>query len=69
MSSFESKSLPYHQLLSNVYCSDMSELFKPFHDLMRFHGEGRGAKYGQLILPDITRNFGPMYFSRIVRIR
>lgn len=51
------------------YVSDMSELFKPFHDLMRFHGEGRGAKYGQLILPDITRNFGPMYFSRIVRIR
>ncbi|XP_059083173.1 5-methylcytosine rRNA methyltransferase NSUN4-like [Tigriopus californicus] len=51
------------------YVSDMSDLFRPFHDLMRFHGDGRGAKYGQLVLPDITRNFGPMYLARIVRTR
>lgn len=39
---------------------------QPFNSIFRFESP-RNLKYGQLVLPFMPANFGPMYFSKITR--
>ncbi|XP_065206392.1 5-methylcytosine rRNA methyltransferase NSUN4 [Planococcus citri] len=45
---------------------DMTEAFRPAEVLYCF-GENVGLKYGIVVLPHLTANFGPLYFSKIVK--
>lgn len=52
----------------NIHLSrDLSLAIRPFTEIFRFHNP-RLLKYGQLVLPYLPANFGPMYFSKIERI-
>ena len=35
---------------------------------MNLVGEEGGVRYGQLVMPSVVNNFGPMYMSRITRL-
>lgn len=45
---------------------DLSQLIQLFSDIYRFEYP-KGLKYGQMVLPYLPANFGPMYFSKISR--
>lgn len=45
---------------------DLSYLVQLFGDIYRFEFS-KGLKYGQMVLPYLPANFGPMYFSKITR--
>lgn len=45
---------------------DMSYLRPIFKDIFTFFPK---TKYGQLVLPTLSSNFGPMYICKIKRIR
>ena len=45
---------------------DLSQLIGLFEDIYRFE-YSRGLKYGQMVIPFLPANFGPMYFSKITR--
>ena len=47
---------------------DLSEAVKPFRFLCKLHGRQEGLKYGQLVVPFLPNNFGPMYFAKIRRL-
>ncbi|XP_042872301.1 5-methylcytosine rRNA methyltransferase NSUN4-like [Penaeus japonicus] len=55
---------------TTIECSvvDMSQAVRPLSFLYRFGGN-LGLRYGQLILPSLLSNFGPMYCAKIKRIR
>lgn len=46
----------------------MSEAIQPFKEIFEFEGSDR-LKYGQLVVPTVQLNYGPMYFCKIVRDR
>ena len=48
---------------------DLSTAIKPFRSIMRFADEftATPSYYGQLVLPNVINNFGPMYFAKITR--
>lgn len=46
---------------------DLSLAIRPFTEIFRFQNP-KLLKYGQLVLPFLPANFGPMYFSKIERI-
>lgn len=46
---------------------DLSHLIAYFEDIFRFEFS-KGLKYGQMVIPFMPANFGPMYFSKITRI-
>lgn len=51
------------------YCVvDMSYAVRPLNFLYRF-GSNLGLRYGQIVLPSLLSNFGPMYCSKIKRLR
>ncbi|KAL1384009.1 hypothetical protein pipiens_013068 [Culex pipiens pipiens] len=52
-----------HMALSNV---DLSQVMQPFSDMYKF-AYPNTLKYGQLVLPFLPVNFGPMYFCKLVR--
>ncbi|XP_037882222.1 5-methylcytosine rRNA methyltransferase NSUN4 [Glossina fuscipes] len=45
---------------------DLSSLIHLFSDIYRFE-RPKGLKYGQMVIPYLPANFGPMYFSKITR--
>ncbi|KAH8411986.1 hypothetical protein KR222_004767 [Zaprionus bogoriensis] len=45
---------------------DLSQHTALFSDIYRFE-QPKGLKYGQMVLPYLPANFGPMYFSKITR--
>lgn len=49
------------------YINDLSTAFEPYHDVLHFAKRNHNLKFGQLIVPNITQNFGPMYFAKITR--
>ncbi|KAH3734511.1 5-methylcytosine rRNA methyltransferase NSUN4-like [Dreissena polymorpha] len=49
----------------NLEIDDLSEMKYIFRDTFKFHD---GCRFGQLVVPSLSRNFGPMYFSRIRRV-
>ncbi|XP_055595367.1 5-methylcytosine rRNA methyltransferase NSUN4 [Uranotaenia lowii] len=63
-----------HMALSNVFndtgltvtVKDLSLVMQPFSDLFKFAFPNT-LKYGQLVLPFLPTNFGPMYFCKLQR--
>ena len=47
--------------------SDLTTAFKPYHDILHFAKRGPNLKFGQLVVPNIAQNFGPMYVAKITR--
>merc|ERR1711874_151366 len=47
--------------------NDLAGAVKPFEFLLKMYGRDQGVKYGQLVVPNITNNFGPMYVAKITR--
>nr|XP_054753175.1 5-methylcytosine rRNA methyltransferase NSUN4-like [Lytechinus pictus] len=46
--------------------ADLSPLARAYSDVFSFFSN---CRYGQLVVPRITANYGPMYFSRLIRTR
>lgn len=61
-----------HSLKINNYfflfliCRDLTHVLKPFKKLFYFE-EPKNLKFGQLVLPQLPANAGPMYFCKIQR--
>ncbi|XP_058817928.1 5-methylcytosine rRNA methyltransferase NSUN4 [Topomyia yanbarensis] len=63
-----------HMALTNVFndtgmtvtIKDLSLVMQPFSDTYKF-AHSNTLKYGQLVLPFLPANFGPMYFCKLVR--
>lgn len=63
-----------HMALSNVFkdhgitvtISDLSLVMQPFNTIMKFE-HPKGLKYGQMVIPFLPANFGPMYFCKMTR--
>ena len=51
----------------DVVAVDTSPFRHIFESVYRFH-QNPDLTYGQVILPHIARNFGPMYFAKLRRI-
>lgn len=49
-----------------VTINDLSLAMQPFNSIMRFE-HPKGLKYGQMVIPFLPANFGPMYFCKITR--
>ena len=47
---------------------DTSYAVQPLSFMYRF-GRNMGLRYGQVVLPSLLNNFGPMYFSKIRRLK
>ncbi|KAK7076773.1 5-methylcytosine rRNA methyltransferase nsun4 [Halocaridina rubra] len=47
---------------------DLSDAVQPLSFLYRF-GSKLGLRYGQIVLPSLLNNFGPMYIAKIKRLR
>lgn len=48
---------------------DLSFAVKPLRTFVRIYGRKEGMKYGQMVVPFIPNNFGPMYFAKIRRLK
>ena len=48
---------------------DLCDLMGPFRTMMKISDKSSGNQpyYGQLVLPNVENNFGPMYFSKLTR--
>ncbi|XP_052871065.1 5-methylcytosine rRNA methyltransferase NSUN4-like [Anopheles cruzii] len=63
-----------HMALSNIFnelgitvtIRDLSLMMQPLRDVFKFANPGT-LKYGQLVLPFLPANFGPMYICKMVR--
>ena len=63
-----------HMALSNVFkehgiamtINDLSLVMQPFDNIMKFE-HPKGLKYGQMVIPFLPANFGPMYFCKMTR--
>lgn len=63
-----------HMALSNVFkehgitvtINDLSLVMQPFNSIMKFE-HPKGLKYGQMVIPFLPANFGPMYFCKMTR--
>lgn len=55
---------------TTIECSvlDLSYAIRPIRFLYRL-GNNLGLRYGQIVLPSLLSNFGPMYVAKIKRIR
>lgn len=49
--------------------SDLSAVVEPFGATMKLSEKKHKLKYGQMVLPHLSCNFGPMYFAKIKRTR
>ncbi|KAL4232765.1 5-methylcytosine rRNA methyltransferase nsun4 [Mactra antiquata] len=49
----------------DIVVEDLSEMTQLFNDFYRFYNE---CRFGQLVLPSLSSNYGPMYFSRLRRV-
>jgi len=52
----------------NFEVEDLNLAVKPFRFMCKIFGRKEGVKYGQLVVPSLMNNFGPMYFCKINRI-
>ena len=52
----------------NFEVEDLELAVKPFRFMCKMFGKKEGLKYGQLVVPSLPLNFGPMYFCKINRI-
>ena len=49
------------------YVNDLTEALQPFSFLCKIFGEKEGVKLGNMIVPHLSNNFGPIYFCKITR--
>ena len=49
----------------DVTICDLSKTIQPFKPMMKF---AENTRFGQLIMPCIAQNFGPMYVAKLKRI-
>ena len=49
----------------DVAICDLSKTIQPFKPMMKF---AENTRFGQLIMPCIAQNFGPMYVAKLKRI-
>jgi len=51
------------------YVEDLSKAIEPFRTILKFGHTRFGTQpyYGQLVLPCVENNFGPMYFAKLTR--
>ena len=52
----------------NFEVADLDLAVKPFKFMFKIFGQREGVKYGQLVVPFLPNNFGPMYFCKINRV-
>lgn len=63
-----------HMALSRVFndygitmtVKDLSHVMQPFENIFKFE-HPKGLKYGQMVLPFLPANYGPMYFCKMTR--
>ncbi|XP_022238016.1 LOW QUALITY PROTEIN: 5-methylcytosine rRNA methyltransferase NSUN4-like [Limulus polyphemus] len=54
-----------YETTNSQFCvKDLTDTFRPFHNVFRFSFT---CKYGQLVVPFLPQNFGPMYICKIER--
>ena len=51
----------------NFFVNDLSAAFEPLKSTLNLVNEEVNLKFGQLVLPHIANNFGPMYIAKITR--
>ncbi|XP_059617933.1 5-methylcytosine rRNA methyltransferase NSUN4 isoform X2 [Phlebotomus argentipes] len=51
----------------SVVIKDLNNVMKPFYEMFKFENP-KGLKYGQMVIPHLPSNFGPMYFCKLTRI-
>lgn len=56
----------FHEWNLEFTIKDLSKLVLLFSDIYRFE-YSKGLKYGQMVVPYLVANYGPMYFSKITR--
>ncbi|VVC29998.1 Hypothetical protein CINCED_3A018641 [Cinara cedri] len=49
-----------------IVVKDLTNQFEPFKSLYSF---GNGLKYGQLVIPFLPLNYGPLYLCKLVRVK
>lgn len=49
----------------DVLVEDLGEFAQIFSDTFRFHDS---CRFGQLVVPSLSQNFGPMYFCKLRRV-
>jgi len=52
----------------NFEVADLDLAMKPFKFMCKIFGRKEGVKFGQLVVPFLPNNFGPMYFCKINRV-
>ena len=52
----------------NFVVRQLDTAVKPFRFLCKIHGTKEGLRYGQMVVPFLPANFGPMYFCKIDRV-
>lgn len=57
---------PYIDLIFPFICRDLSNVLQPFKKVFHFENP-KELKFGQLLLPQLPANFGPMYFCKITK--
>ena len=55
----------WHSTKIDIVVEDTRNIAEHFHNVYSFH---KKCRFGQLVLPNITSNFGPMYFCKIKRL-
>ncbi|XP_046565410.1 5-methylcytosine rRNA methyltransferase NSUN4-like [Haliotis rubra] len=56
----------WQQTSIDIVIQDLTWMASKFRNTFKFY---RNCRHGQLVLPCLTANFGPMYFSKITRIK
>ncbi|XKL61271.1 hypothetical protein PGB90_008328 [Kerria lacca] len=58
----------YKLSIALYYFRDLSQAFNPAN-ILYYIGNNIGMKYGIMVLPHLTANFGPMYFSKLKKLK
>ena len=57
----------WEETANEYYVNDITDALKPFRFMCRIFGAKQGISLGNLIVPNISNNFGPIYFCKITR--
>jgi hypothetical protein len=53
-------------LILILFFRDLTKQFEPLKSLYSF---GKGLKFGQMVMPFLPLNYGPLYLSKLVRVK
>ena len=51
----------------NFVVNDLSDAIEPYRKVMKLSNSTRKMRYGQMVIPHMPNNFGPMYFAKMTR--